>query len=170
MTSYYLPARPIVSRVIMAAAFILLLTATANAQLIGTFDELKEVLEKGKTVRVTIDYANCMLMANGKKAEKASQVTRGFTISSFEFFPKNAQKNNRDFLSFVSSVLNEATVGKGYAYSFLKLKLYDDGKAVITTSQVNPLTYENEASEIFEGDMYERETNGPGVFFYLVAD
>ena len=151
------------------AACILSGTSLAQTAELTSYQELKMALEAGKTLRVIVHFANCQPVGTDKKAESSPGIVSGFTIGSFDFFPKNSVRNSKDFISLVSGNMTESLPGKGYVYRFLRLKVFEDGKIAITSSQVNPLTFENDTLELYETQLYDGETAEAGIYFYYVS-
>lgn len=158
---------------ILFSAFIAacVLSGTSQAQTVKltSFQELKKALEAGQTLKVVIHFANCHAIGADKKTEASPGIVSGFTIGSFDFFPKNSARNSKGFISLASGYMNETLPGKGYMHNFLRLKIFEDGKVAITTSQINPLTFENDSWELYDAQMFNGEMNQAGVYIYDVS-
>ena len=126
-------------------------------------------LETGRTLKVIIHFGNCHAIGTDKKAEDSPGIVTGFTVGSFDFFPKNSARNSKEFISLVSGNMNETLPGKGYVYNFLRLKIFEDGKVAITTSQINPLTFENDSLGLYEAQMFAGEAEEAGVYIYDIS-
>lgn len=124
------------------------------------------MLASGKTVRISIYYSKCKPVLSGKKVEKPSEVVSGFTAGSFELVPKSSGKGNKDAIILSNFMLNEAASGKGFVYDLVKLSVFDDGKILISTHSISPLTFEGELHEQYETGMYQGEEENAGVYFY----
>ncbi len=132
-----------------------------------TFEELLETLKRGYTVRGTFYYQKCDLYMDDKKMEKSRDEVGGMSIESFDYFGRNAVKNQKAFIAFSDSEMIEDPQGIGYVYNYTHIRIYEDRKVVISKRNVDPITFENRMEERFETTLHDGKSTTAGAFFFV---
>jgi hypothetical protein len=134
----------------------------AAARQITSFDELMEVLKSGGEVRAVFHYARCRLVADGDTTE-APDAVGGMTLGTFEYFAPNSVGNPQAFVS--SSQTSLIARRKGHVYKYVKLKIYQDGRAEVTARYLEPPKMKIRMDETFLGRLDDGENQG-GINLY----
>jgi len=130
-----------------------------------SFDELMIALREGKRVSVVIEYKKCQLISDNEIDEKVPDAIGGMEISTWEYFAKNAIRNDKAFVVTSESKLIERPREEGYVYNYVKLKVSDDNKVKVTARYLDAKTFEVYMDENFFGVIDDGKNEG-GARFY----
>lgn len=131
---------------------------------IGSFDQLMEVLEGGGQVRAVFHYARCRMVVDGDTT-RAPEAVGGMELSSFEYFAPKSVGNESAFVSSSQTAL--IARGKGHVYNYVKLRLYQDGRAEITARYLEPPKMKVRMDEKFLGRLDDGLNQG-GVSLFQI--
>lgn len=115
---------------------------------IYSFERLMEVLEAGGQVRAVFRYARCRLVMDGDTTQ-APDAVGGMELSNFEYFAPKSVGNDMAFVSSSQTALIARR--KGHVYNYVKLKIYQDGRAEITARYLEPPKMKVRMDELFLG-------------------
>jgi len=134
--------------------------------LISSFDELINVLKKGYTVRVVINYGDCQLISDNKIQQQSPEAIGGMTIETFEFFDKNTLGRNEPFVVSSENKLIANPKGEGYVYNYGKVRVDKHSKVRVTVRYIDPQTYATKMDESFYTEMNNGQNKGAASFYY----
>lgn len=130
-----------------------------------SFDELMTALREGKKVRVVIEYKKCQLISDNEIDEKVPDAIGGMDLSTWEYFAKNAIRNDKAFVVASESKLIERPREEGYVYNYVKIKVSDDNKVKITARYLDASTFEVYMDENFFGLIDDGRNEGGAKFY-----
>lgn len=124
------------------------------------------LLKKGYEVKLVIHYAKCDLEIEGERVEDKMDAIGGMKIDVFEYFDRGVVYNDEAFVVFSEAKLIKNPLGEAYVYNYVKVKIFESNKVVITACYLNALTFEEEMSEKFYGNINSGKNDG-GIYLYL---
>ena len=132
---------------------------------IKDFEGLMDALNGGSPVRLTIYYADCKLVIDGKEVDKKIDAVGGMSMDVYEYFAKGAVYNKKAFVVSSTSKLIANPLGDGFTYNYAKVKVYDDGEVQLLAQYIDPKTFEINMSETFHTTLNNGKNEG-AAFFY----
>ncbi len=136
--------------------------ASAGTEQITSFDGLMETLKSGGRVRAVFQYAHCRLVI-GRDTTEAPEAVGGMDLATFEYFAPKSFGNAQAFVSASQTSLI-ARRGK-HVYNYVKLKLFQDGRAEITARYLEPPKMKIKMDETFIGQLNDGQNQG-GVYLF----
>jgi hypothetical protein len=130
------------------------------------FDALMKAFKAGKNINAVIHYGKCDLYMDGEKQEKSMDAIGGMPLDVYEYFAKNAVRNEHAFVTSSQTKLIQNPIGKGYVYNYVKIRIYDNNKVEVIARYLDPKTYKEKMSEKFKGKVNDG-TNNEGVFLFM---
>lgn len=131
---------------------------------IHSFDRLMEVLTAGGQVRAVFHYARCRLVMDGDTIQ-APEAIGGMDLANFEYFAPRSVGNEMAFVSSSQTALIARR--KGHVYNYVKLKLYQDGRAEITARYLEPPKMKVRMNELFLGRLDDGLNQGGVSLFHI---
>lgn len=131
---------------------------------IHSFDRLMEVLEAGGQVRAVFHYAKCRLVMDGDTTQ-APDAVGGMELSNFEYFAPKSVGNEQAFVS--SSQTSLIARRRGHVYNYVKLRLFQDGRAEITARYLEPPKMKVRMDELFLGRLDDGLNQGGVSLFHI---
>jgi len=130
-----------------------------------SFQELMIALNSGEQVRAVFHYAKCTLIRDNEIQEKIPDAVGGMNIDVYEYFAKNAIRNDKPFVVASVAKLIANPKGDKYVYNYVKVKVTEDNKVTIIAQYVNAQNLEVQMDESFYSEINDGK-NDKGVFFY----
>lgn len=139
---------------------------TGGGKQIRNFGRLMHILEQGYEVSIVIKYAKCNLELDGEIVDDKIDAVGGMKIDVFEYFSRGVVYNEEAFVVFSESKLIKNPIGDGFVYNYVKVKIFESNKVIITAKYLNATTMDEEMSEKFYGNINNGKNDG-GIFLYL---
>jgi len=136
----------------------------AETSQLKSLPELMAALNAGASVRLVVHYAKCRLVDEGKEVP-APDAVGGMGLGTFEYFARQAVRNEKAYLSASQAVL----IGHpryGFIIDYAKFSINEDDEVKITVQYLAPQTYEVKMEETFFTRVNDGRNDG-GLFLFL---
>lgn len=132
---------------------------------LNSFDEIMAALNTGKEVRVVLHYSKCQLISDNEIQEKVPEAIGGMIIQNYEYFAKNAVKNQEPFVVTSTTQFIKYPKGDGFVHNYIKIRVNPDGKVKINAQYLKTGTFESVMDENFFCEINNGK-NEAGAYFY----
>lgn len=129
------------------------------------FEEIMAALNSGEQVRAVFQYNKCQLIRDNTIQEKIIEAVGGMNIDAYEYFAANTA-GKKAFVVFSTSKFIMNPVDDGYVYNYVKVKITEENKVIITAQYVKPNTLEVTMDDKFFTDVSDGKNEKAGAFFY----
>lgn len=130
---------------------------------VKSFEDLMSALQKGKDIKVVVEYGKCQLIS-GNEEKTAPNAIGGMPVDVWEYFAPMSIGNPEAFVVFSQAKL--INYG-GFIYNYAKIKIYEDGRAKITAQYTTAEEFELEMDENFFTTINDGKNEGA---LYIYSD
>ena len=153
-------------KLLFSFSILLLFAVSTFAQKqLTSFNDLMGALNSGKHVRMVFYYNKCKLISNNEEAEKVPDAIGGMDIVVYEYFAVGAVHNKLAFVVTSESKLIENPKGDGFVQNYVKVKVLEDGKVVVSAKYIDAKTYDITMDEKFFTEINNGK-NDTAAYFY----
>jgi len=150
---------------IIALVLSLSAVATAGGRQVKNFNRLMQCLIMGFEVKFVVHYVKCDLEVDGILTDEKIDAIGGMSIDVFEFFARGVVNNEESFVVFSESKLIENPIGEGFVFNYVKVKVYESNRVLITAKYLDAITLEEIMGETFHTHIDNGKNDG-GVFLF----